>query len=133
MGVADLDDFGQRIAVRTRAQKDAGQACVVRHPTRNRPKRHEELLAGGSLYWIVSGFICARMKFIDIEDAASAKGAGCVFVLEPTLIRTVPRPHRPFQGWRYLEPGDAPPDIQRNGNGDLPVVLVNELRQLGLI
>jgi len=43
-------------------------------------------------------------------------------------------PKRPFQGWRYLEAKDAPPDWKgAEGSAELPRKMVEELRSLGLL
>jgi hypothetical protein len=40
---------------------------------------------------------------------------------------------RPFQGWRYLEAKDAPPDaLDGQAGTGLPARLLQELRVLGL-
>jgi len=45
------------------------------------------------------------------------------------------RPWRPFQGWRYLTPADAPPDAARGAGGiaAMPERMLAELRALGLL
>ena len=67
--------------------------------------------------------------------AAAAKlGLRCALVLEPSLIRTAPRPHGPFQGWRYLRGEDAPPDLGLHaGDAEMPAEMMNELKELGLL
>jgi hypothetical protein len=56
-------------------------------------------------------------------------------VLGQKLIRTELRNYRPFQGWRYLEQSDVPPDLTSNsfGSGDMPPEMEEELRSLGLL
>jgi len=44
---------------------------------------------------------------------------------------TAPQARRPFQGWRYLEPKDAPPDLSTMDAGDLPPELAKQLREMG--
>ena len=54
--------------------------------------------------------------------------------MAPDMVRTIPRPKSPFQGWRYLDPKDAPADIGEGGfeeEGSLE--LAEELAKLGLI
>jgi len=110
------------------------------HVTRAFPKRGQELLAGGSLYWVIQGRIRVRQRLIGIgEHAGNRNDEGgiphCELQLDPRLIEVQPRHHRPFQGWRYLDPKDAPPDMgDRSGRGDaLPPALEAELRELGLL
>ena len=80
------------------------------------PKRAEEMLAGGSIYWVIKNHIIVRQKLIGFEAVKDKEGkAMCRVHLDPELIRTKSRKKRPFQGWRYLEPGDAPPDLDGKG------------------
>jgi len=126
-GVADIRAYQDR--------RRAG-ATTVTHPTRHAPKRADELLAGGSLYWVVRGVIRARQRLVGIEPG----GAGdqvkpSLLVLDPALIETVPRPQRPFQGWRYLKGQDAPADADGNAQAEdeLPAEMAAELARLGLL
>ena len=103
------------------------------HVTRNRPRRAEELLDGGSIYWIIKGVVTARQAIIDLADAQRADGTpACGIVLSPEIIQVVPTKMRIFQGWRYLEAKDAPPDIEADDAGDMPAELAAELRDLGI-
>ena len=103
------------------------------HVTRNRPRRAEELLDGGSIYWIIKGVITARQAIIDLSDAQRADGTpACGIVLSPEIIQVVPTKMRIFQGWRYLEAKDAPLDIGADDAVDMPAELAAELRDLGV-
>jgi hypothetical protein len=101
------------------------------------PKREEEILAGGSLYWVIRGEIAAREKIIAIEPFRDKDGIGrCRIVMQPKVFTVSPRPMRPFQGWRYLKPGDAPPDLGKTtekGVAAMPEPMRRELRDLGLL
>ena len=109
----------------------------IGHVTRMWPKRLDEVLDGGSLYWIIKGVMRVRQPIIDFEewiDPSEEDDGGkpkCRIVLAPDLIRTDPWPHRPFQGWRYLKPEDAPPDLGARANDDMPPELAAELRAIG--
>ncbi|CAN5124904.1 DUF1489 family protein [soil metagenome] len=103
------------------------------HTTRMVPKRAEELLAGGSLYWVIKGTVQVRQKLLDIRPFTDAEGIQrCRLVLEPKVVPTDWQPRRPFQGWRYLDPKDAPRDMKRGKASDLPPALIAELAELGL-
>jgi hypothetical protein len=106
------------------------------HTTRMVPKRAEEIVAGGSLYWVIKGQVSCRQRLLDIRPFTDTDGIGrCRLVLEPKVIPVEPRPFRPFQGWRYLGAKDAPRDIGRR-SGDvalMPEAMRRELADLGLI
>ena len=107
-----------------------------RHVTRMWPRRAEEVLEGGSLYWVIRGAIHVRQSIRAFEEVTGQDGiTRCAIVLDPTLVPVSPRPRRPFQGWRYLPAADAPPDIAA-GPGedpDLPPGLREALSQYGVL
>jgi hypothetical protein len=116
--------------------KGPGGKRAVAHGTHQIPKRAEELLAGGSLYWVIKGRVQARQRLLSIDVAKDKEGRGrCALVMAPEIILTRPRAHRPFQGWRYLDPKTAPPDIgpYRGESGRGAASLKAELAELGLI
>jgi hypothetical protein len=109
----------------------------VFHLTRMMPRRRAELLTGGSIYWVIRGFVQARQELLDIEATASDDGRRTIFVLDPRLIPTEALVWPVFQGWRYLPAGRAPAD-RGQGKGrprgfeEMPEPMYLELRQLGL-
>ncbi len=106
----------------------------VRHVTRMWPKRADELLAGGSLYWVFKGLVLARQRILALEPDDGADGVRrCALVLDPAIVRTDAQPRRPFQGWRYLIPDEAPPDAGETTHGAaLPPALQAALSELGV-
>ncbi|MFZ5711182.1 MAG: DUF1489 family protein [Pseudomonadota bacterium] len=105
------------------------------HVTRMWPKREAEVLDGGSLYWVVKGFVLCRQRIVGLEERRGADGIlRCGLVLDPEMIRTEAQPRRAFQGWRYLEPKDAPRDLKagRMTAEPLPPKLVSALAEIGL-
>lgn len=122
----------QRMADRRR--RGAPQEQI--HTTRMAPKRRDELLDGGSLYWVIKGVILVRQPLVDLRAVTGADGIErCELVLTPELTPVRPTPRRPFQGWRYLPAQDAPADLaddEKKAPG-LPAHLVAELRTLGLL
>lgn len=107
----------------------------VFHVTRMMPRRRDEVLDGGSLYWVIRAKISVRQRIIDIEPFTDVDGINrCRLVFDPELVLVKPVPKRAFQGWRYLKPEDAPADLGRqNGESDLPVEMRLELAELGLL
>ena len=110
-----------------------GLAAQPDHITRMRPKRAEELLAGGSIYWVIKGIIQCRNKIVDLCETQTRDGRkACRIVLDFELVPVVPMPRRAFQGWRYLKPEDAPPDLSTLGEAaELPAHLRTKLVNLG--
>jgi hypothetical protein len=103
--------------------------------TRNTPRRAEELLAGGSLYWVVRGVIRCRQELVGFDEDFDKEEARkyCKIKVKRTLITTAPRACRAFQGWRYLKPEDAPPDLSKGDTSDVPPEMAAELMRLGLL
>ena len=117
-------------------QKSQCNDHALFHVTRNTPRRVDEILNNGSLYWVIKGNIQVRQKIIGFEKVErSNKKAYCSIALDPELIVTQLKPMRPFQGWRYLSSYDAPVDAQYINDDDttLPDNLLKELQALGLI
>ena len=103
------------------------------HVTRMWPKREAEV-TGGSLYWVVKGSILCRQRILALEPRDWGDGINrCALVLDAEVIRTAPAPRRPFQGWRYLDPADSPPDLARAKQGEdiLPPGLAEALAEFG--
>src|SRR5882757_8607326 len=96
------------------------------HTTRMMPKRREDILAGGSLYWVIKGELNCRQAILDLRAIIDADGISrCEILLDPAVVPVDPRPRGPFQGWRYFEAKDAPPDLSGPGEtaDDLPMAL----------
>lgn len=130
VGIDSIEHFQERMKARRKVGK------TFTHYTRHMPKRAEEVLDGGSLYWIVKGNIAVRCPIVGLEEAVlENKGPHCGIVMKTQLIPVLPLPRRPHQGWRYLEAEDAPPDVASAGKGTdkLPPKLLAELRDLGLL
>ena len=99
--------------------------------TRMTPKRAAEIEDGGSLYWVMKGSVTCRQRILEITAVGEGKASRCEIKLDSTVIRTAPLARRPFQGWRYLEPKDAPPDLSSLDAGDMPEDLAKQLREMG--
>ena len=132
--VQDLEDWIQK---KLKERKKRGEKKPERiHTTRMVPKRSEELLDGGSIYWVIRGEILCRERILDIRPFVDRDGVGrCRLVLDPKCVLVQPRPYRAFQGWRYLSAKDAPPDLDRAAPGarNMPETMRRELRELGLL
>ncbi len=110
----------------------AGRAI---HVTRMWPRRAAEVLAGGALYWVIRGAILCRQSVVALEEVRGEDGiARCAIHLDAAIHATAPAPRRPFQGWRYLDPAEAPPDLPagRAAEEALPPQLARALAEIGL-
>jgi len=134
VGCDSVEDLAGWLEERLAANKRRGERPEHVHVTRMVPKRIAELLEGGSLYWVIKGNIQVREPIVDVQPFVDKEGVGrCRLILAPALVRTEWQPRRPFQGWRYLEPGDAPRDLKEGRRGDdIPPALLAELAGLGL-
>jgi hypothetical protein len=107
------------------------------HRTRNMPRRADEVLAGGSLYWIIQGQVRVRQRILALDPGVDGEGTRfCLIRLDPILVETIALPHRPMQGWRYLTAEDAPADRDpglRDDTDIMPASMVSALRSLGLL
>lgn len=136
VGCDSIKDLQDHLRERMRKAKEQGLPRKHIHITRMTPKRDEELLDGGSLYWVIKGQIAAREKLLAIEPFRDKAGISrCRIVMEPKVVMVTPRPMRAFQGWRYLTEQDAPADLGKSGKGlaAMPEPLRRELRELGLL
>ena len=109
---------------------------LPRHVTRMWPKRSDELLKGGSIYWVIKGIILCRQKVLRLDEIFGSDGIRrCAIVIEPQLIQVAATPKRAFQGWRYLPTADSPPDLTRPraSDDDLPPELQAELANIGIL
>lgn len=136
VGVDSIQELDGWIEARAQAAAARGEAFEQAHVTRMSPKRVDEILDGGSLYWVIKGQIAARQRILDLRGLVDSAGVSrCAIILKPELTKVRPRPMRAFQGWRYLADKDAPPDLSDAGTGleDMPESLRRELGELGLL
>lgn len=129
-----IDDIAHLASVQAQRRKSMKLKYNI-HVTRMTPRRQDELLDGGSLYWVIKGVLQVRQALRGFDTARDEDGISrCRIQLDPVLVPTAHQPKRPFQGWRYLSTDDAPVDLdQETDTGDMPPELVSELRSLGLL
>jgi hypothetical protein len=137
VGCESVKELKLRVTERVQTAKKRGLPLHHIHITRMTPKRADELLAGGSLYWVIRGEIAAREKIIAIEPFRDSDGIGrCRLVMQPKVVAVLPRPMRAFQGWRYFTEDAAPPDLGKAAAASvasMPEPMRRELRDLGLL
>lgn len=136
VGCDSVEDLEGWIALRLKEARRAGREPRHFHTTRMIPKRVDELLDGGSLYWVIRGNVQVRQRLLAVEPFRDGEGVQrCRLVLDPETVPTEWQPRRAFQGWRYLTPEDAPRDLgsARAGMRDLPPELRRDLADLGLL
>jgi hypothetical protein len=138
VGAASIEDLAHWQAGRIAALKRSGADPRLFHTTRMRPKRQDDLIDGGSLYWVIKGVVLVRQGILGFGDGNKPDGTPCCLVyLDPELVPVRPVPKRAFQGWRYLHPDEAPPDLTSCTSGDaiaaMPAGMRRALAELGLI
>lgn len=120
--IEDLLDWRARNA-------EGGQPWILH--TRMTPKRGAEMADGGSIYRVFKGVILCRQKILAVNTVGEGAAARCEILLDEQVVRVAPTPRRAFQGWRYLDPKDAPPDLDTEAFGDIPDDLARQLREAG--
>ena len=138
VGCDSIEDLAAWQAERLRARRRAGEKKPrLFHRTFQMPKRRAELLDGGSLYWVIKGLVQVRQPLLDITDGSKDDGTPCcLLILGSELVPVRPTPRRPFQGWRYLIPAEAPADLTHKAAGNIiamPPKLRKQLAELGLL
>jgi hypothetical protein len=136
VGAASIEDLAQWQRERLAEQKKAGKKPRLFHSTFQTPKRQAEVLDGGSLYWVIKGVIQVRQRIVGFDEGHKQDGSRCcLIVLDPALVPVRPLSRRAFQGWRYFDPADAPPDLKRGNKAlaELPPKMRRDLADLGLL
>lgn len=137
VGCESVEELAVWQAERMRQMKRDGQKPEIFHRTFQAPKRRDDLLDGGSLYWVIKGLVQARQALVDIREGLKDNGTPCaLLVLDKDIVPVRPIPRRPFQGWRYLHADEAPQDLakgQSTGLAEMPPKLRKELAALGLL
>ena len=129
VGVSDISELAEWQAMRKRT------VGKIWHTTRMIPKRADEIVEGGSIYWVIKGMIAVRQRITAIEQFEDDEGISrCNLVMDDELVPVRPVSRRPFQGWRYLKGEDAPKDIGKGSiDQEMPEKMRNELADLGLL
>lgn len=136
VGAESIEDLDSWIAQRAAIAKAAGIPPEHAHTTRMMPKRRDELLDGGSLYWVIKGNVQARQRLLDVRPFTDRQGISrCDLVMEEVVVPTQWQPKRPFQGWRYYKGEDAPADLTADAQSlkDMPDEMREQLLELGLL
>ena len=136
VGCDSVRDLKGWIKQKLKDKRKLGEKPEHIHRTRMVPKRADELTDGGSLFWVIRGEIMCRQRIRAVRPFRDKDGVGrCGLVLDPKLVLVAPRSYRAFQGWRYLQPADAPRDLASAAPGaaSMPEKLRRELRELGLM
>jgi len=135
VGIESIEHLQKVQLERIGRAKELGGAEKLRHLTRNTPRRRNEVLENGSIYWIIKGYIRVRQSIIGLEQVVGRNGKPrCALLLDPSLKKTILMPHKPIQGWRYMETQAVPNDLtEEEIESSLPSNMAEELRSLGLL
>jgi hypothetical protein len=136
VGVETVQDLKDWQTERLKRLKRAGKKPEHCHRTLQMPRRRDEVLDGGSLYWVIKGIILVRQRVLDLRPDVKEEGTACCgIVLDPELVATRAQARRAFQGWRYLPAADAPADLKvvEEDAVEMPQTMRADLRELCLI
>ncbi len=136
VGIESISHLSERQAARLTATEEVGKTIDLFHRTRQMPRRRDELLEGGSIYWVIKGSVSVRQGLLGLRQVRCSDGIRrCDIILDPQLVPTRPRPRRAFQGWRYLCRADAPKDLELSDEEAklMPEAMRSELIELGLL
>lgn len=135
VGIESVDELQRWITYRLGQARAEGRPEEYFHTTRMIPRRGDELLDGGSLYWVIKGQVQARQKLVEIRPFTDDEGIKrCRLILDKELVATSLQPRRPFQGWRYFKDADTPRDLAASGGeADMPADMRRQLSELGLL
>ena len=136
VGAASIEDLATWQRGRLAELKKSGKKSQLFHTTFQTPKRQAQLLAGGSLYWVIKGVIQVRQRIVGFGEGHKKDGSPCCLILlDPALVPVRPLSRRAFQGWRYFDAADAPADLKRGEKklADLPPKMRRDLADLGLL
>jgi hypothetical protein len=137
VGAESIEDLAVWQTSRLAMDRQAGRKPRLVHTTFQSPKRQDEVLDGGSLYWVIKGLVQVRQRIIGFDVGQKQDGSPCcLLVLDAALVPVRPVPRRPFQGWRYLNADDVPADLKGDGKdeiAEMPPHVRKELAALGLL
>ncbi len=134
VGPESLTQLAEWQKQRLKEKKRARQKPELIHITRHKPKREVEVLDGGSIYWVIKGWLVARQKLLELRPMERDGVMHCGLVYDPEIITVRARRKKAFQGWRYFDVKDVPKDVGLWKGGDtLPDALQHELETLGLL
>lgn len=129
VGVSEVEEMQSWAKIAKKSQEDCD------HVTRMFPRRKDEILGGGSLFWVIRGLILCRQPIADLQEIVGSDGIKrCRILFKPQIILVRPTPRRAFQGWRYLVQDDTPADLPRGEKvGDISDQMRRDLVGLGLL
>ncbi len=99
VGAESVEDLQMWSVERLDEMRKSGAEICLFHTTRMMPKRAEELLDGGSLYWVIKGKIQARQRLVEIRRITDSEGIRrCKLMLTAKSYLPNGNPSAPFRG-----------------------------------
>ena len=95
VGTDSVEDLASWQAERLKQMKAEKQKPELFHRTFMMPKRREELLDGGSIYWVIKGVIQVRQRLLDLREGKRPDGTPCsLLILDRKLVHVRPVPQK---------------------------------------
>ena len=138
VGCDSIEDLADWQAERLKQRRKAGEKKPrLFHRTFQTPKRRDELLDGGSLYWVIKGLVQVRQPLADIAEGTKEDGTPCcLLILKNELVPVRPdaAPRLPGLALSRRRRGARGPQARRAGDiVAMPPKLRKQLAELGLL
>ena len=88
VGCDSVEDLRQWQQEKLAKKRKSGEKPVLIHWTRMTPKRRDDVLDGGSLYWVIKGYVRVRHRILDLKQGNRDGVPHCGIVYEPKLVQT---------------------------------------------
>ena len=86
VGMSSIEELESLQQNRRRRRVAENAEALNIHVTRNTPKRAEEIIGKGSLYWVIKRRVVARQPIVDIRPKSIEGRKHCAIILHSELM-----------------------------------------------